>query len=153
MLYQLFHLIAREETISSYKLSQHMAQTAEFSYRDAASMKTLAVVTMFFLPGSFVSALFSTQLFAWDDIDQLSNSIGVPTTPQLTLYWAVTIPLTLVTFVLYFLWLWYQKNERKRNFKTDEQMDEAAAARGEGLSNVNRMQTFISEVKGLSHKV
>ncbi|KAK0385987.1 hypothetical protein NLU13_5706 [Sarocladium strictum] len=149
----LFHMIAQDDAFLNYKLSHHMAQIAEFSYRDAASMKTLAVVTMFFLPGSFVSALFSTQLFAWDNVDQHSNSIGVPTTPQLTLYWAVTIPLTVLTFTLYFLWLWYQKRERERNFKTDAQMDEVAATKGEGLQSGRRMHTFISEQTRLSQKV
>lgn len=151
---QLFHMIAQDDAFSNYKLSHHMSQTAEFSYRDAASMKTLAVVTMFFLPGSFVSALFSTDLFAWDDLNSSSSAIGVPTTPQMTLYWAVTIPLTVVTFVLYFLWLWYQKNERKRNFKSDEEMDKAAAGgEGEGMTSAWRRQTFISEANKYSNNV
>lgn len=149
----LFHMIAQEDAFFNYKLSHHMSQTAEFSYRDAASMKTLAVVTMFFLPGSFVSALFSTELFAWEDVNQGSSSIAVPTTPQLTLYWLVTIPLTVATFVLYFLWLWYQKRERSRNFKTDQEMDEVAAGKAEGRTAAERRKTFISEQTRLSHKV
>lgn len=70
-------------------------------------MKTLAIVTMFFLPGSFVSALFSTDCFNWESASK--DNIGVPATPQMTLYWAITIPLTVVTFFLYFLWLRIQK--------------------------------------------
>ncbi|KAH8171344.1 hypothetical protein LIA77_08111 [Sarocladium implicatum] len=147
----LFHMIAQDDAFSNYKLSHHMSQTAEFSYRDAASMKTLAVVTMFFLPGSFVSALFSTDLFAWDAVDQRSSDISVPTTPQMTLYWALTIPLTVMTFVLYFLWLWYQKKERKRRFKTEEEMDEVAG-KGEGRTAAERRKTFIREASRMSMK-
>ena len=29
--------------------------------------------------------------------------------PQFRLYWAITIPLTIITFVLFFLWLWTTK--------------------------------------------
>ena len=144
-------MIAQDDAFSNYKLSHHMSQTAEFSYRDAASMKTLAVVTMFFLPGSFVSALFSTDLFAWDAVDQRSSDISVPTTPQMTLYWALTIPLTVMTFVLYFLWLWYQKKERKRRFKTEEEMDEVAG-KGEGRTAAERRKTFIREASRMSMK-
>ncbi|KAK4068717.1 uncharacterized protein Triagg1_7077 [Trichoderma aggressivum f. europaeum] len=82
---------------------------AESQHRDSLSMKTLAIVTMLFLPGSFISALFSTSMFDWDSVDPTSNSIGVRTMPQFRLYWAITIPLTIVTFILFFLWLWMTK--------------------------------------------
>lgn len=80
-------------------------------------MKTLAVVTMFFLPGSFISALFSTNCFEWAAVDLKSSSIGVKATPQMSLYWAITIPLTVLTFSLYFLWLAFQKRERDNMVK------------------------------------
>lgn len=84
------------------------------SHRDASSMKTLAVVTMFFLPGSFISALFSTNCFDWDGVDLGSKSMGVKTTPQFDLYWVVTIPLTVITFVLYYCWLVFQGWQRRK---------------------------------------
>ena len=83
-------------------------------------MKTLAVVTMFFLPGSFISALFSTPCFDWDTVDKMATEIGVKPTPQFSLYWAITIPLTVLTFLLYFLWLYFQKKERDRLFAEQE---------------------------------
>lgn len=102
------------QALNNLDITNDMAQIAHSTYRDAASVKTLAVVTMFFLPGSFVSALFSTPLFSWDDVDPSSGSISVPMTPQLRLYWAITIPLTVLTFVLYFSWLLYQDRQRER---------------------------------------
>lgn len=82
---------------------------AESQHRDSLSMKTLAIVTMFFLPGSFVSALFSTSMFDWDSVDPSSNGIGVRLLPQFGLYWVITIPLTIITFILFFMWLWITK--------------------------------------------
>jgi hypothetical protein len=82
---------------------------AESQHRDSLSMKTLAIVTMFFLPGSFISALFSTSMFDWGSVDPSSNSIGVRPLPQFRLYWAITIPLTIITFLLFFIWLWITK--------------------------------------------
>lgn len=77
-------------------------------------MKTLAFVTMFFLPGSFVAALFSTNCFGWDNLDPEDSSIGVPSTPQFKLYWAITIPMTVLTFLLYFAWLGFQVYQRNK---------------------------------------
>ncbi|RGP59226.1 hypothetical protein FLONG3_11249 [Fusarium longipes] len=100
----------------NYSLSNSIISIS--TLRDAASMKTLAFVTMFFLPGSFISALFSTDLFDWDNTE--GRGIGIPSTPQFRLYWAITIPLTLVTFILYFIWAEFssydrsQRRERKR---------------------------------------
>lgn len=82
---------------------------AESQHRDSLSMKTLAIVTMFFLPGSFVSALFSTSMFDWDSVSPSSNGIGVRPLPQFGLYWIITIPLTIITFMLFFMWLWVTK--------------------------------------------
>lgn len=81
-------------------------------------MKTLAIVTMFFLPGSFISAIFSMPMFDWSDIDKSSTSIGVGLMPQFSLYWVITVPLTVATFALYFLWLRAQKKEFVRKIES-----------------------------------
>ncbi|KAF7539001.1 hypothetical protein G7Z17_g12519 [Cylindrodendrum hubeiense] len=102
----LVNLIGQRDSINNTDI-------ALSSHRDASSMKTLAVVTMFFLPGSFIAALFSTSCFDWDHVNLDDNSIGVAPTPQFNLYWAITIPLTLLTFILYFAWLQFQTYKRK----------------------------------------
>lgn len=56
----LFSIIQQQDAMHNIKLSKATHEIASFSYRDSASMKTLAVVTMFPLPGSFIFALFST---------------------------------------------------------------------------------------------
>lgn len=79
------------------------------SQRDSSSMKTLAIVTMMFLPGSFVAALFSIPVFNWAS----PNSSGI-IGPHFGIYWAVTIPLTVLTLALYVLWLLFRKQEQNR---------------------------------------
>lgn len=75
-------------------------------------MKILAIVAMLFLPGSFVAALFSTPIFDWAELDDEDTSIGVRVRPQFALFWLVVGPLTLLVFVLYALWLVYQRRVR-----------------------------------------
>lgn len=48
-------------------------------------------------------------MFDWDSVDPSSNGIGVRLLPQFGLYWVITIPLTIITFILFFMWLWITK--------------------------------------------
>ncbi|KAK1148192.1 hypothetical protein N8T08_010837 [Aspergillus melleus] len=74
---------------------------------DSAMMKTVGVVSLVYLPGTFVSltgakGLFGTNFFDFapgDDSDWKTAS-------TFWMYWAVTIPLTLVTVVIWALWHW-----------------------------------------------
>jgi hypothetical protein len=125
---QLEFLISQNDSIDNKKLAlgtHYVAVTSQeiavIGQRDAASMKTLAVVTMFFLPGSFISALFSTPLFDWDNVDMSNwSKIHVGTAPQFVLYWLVTVPLTMLTFGLYIMWLKRQRNEREKMVKAHD---------------------------------
>lgn len=76
-------------------------------------MKTLAVVAIMFLPGSFVAAIFSTPMFNnWAGGTNTNSNGGgggggsssVLNRP-FAIYWAVTVPLTLFTFGCYVAWL------------------------------------------------
>lgn len=52
-------------------------------------MKTVAVLTMAFLPATFLAALFSIPSLGWDQPDKFS------------VYWACTIPTTIFIFGLW----------------------------------------------------
>ncbi|KAF2458657.1 hypothetical protein BDY21DRAFT_340956 [Lineolata rhizophorae] len=70
---------------------------------DSASMKTIAVLTMLFLPATFVSALFSTTFFTFE-----SNEDGVPpkwfVSDKLWIYFIVSCPLTVVVLAFWSIW-------------------------------------------------
>lgn len=123
-------------------------------------MKTLAIVTMFFLPGNFVSAMFSMPMFEWTEINPTSSYIGVGLLPQFSLYWAITIPLTLVTFMLYFGWLWRLKRdlaestpeENLTRFKYEqEQNSEEAFARRLDRKRREHTNDMATPPQGISH--
>lgn len=109
----LFHLIAQQDNAIAFDTARASRSIAESSQQDSSSMKMLAIVAMFFLPGSFVAALFSTPLFEWD-LALGSSSIGLGTKPQFALFWAVTIPLTLLTFLFYGVGLLSQSRKRAK---------------------------------------
>ncbi|KAF9888166.1 hypothetical protein FE257_009161 [Aspergillus nanangensis] len=64
---------------------------------DNKAMMTIAVLTMVYLPGSFVSGLFGTNFFDFNGGPHESWGMS----PSVWIYWAVTVPLTLVTFLLW----------------------------------------------------
>ena len=72
---------------------------ASTSKEDSTAMKTLAVVTVTFLPGTFVAALFAVPMFQWDAVSNGSIVSG-----RFWMYWAVTVPLTLLTVMPWFWW-------------------------------------------------
>ena len=115
----LFHLIAQQDNAIAFETASATRSIAKDSLQDSSSMKMLALVAMFFLPGSFVAALFSAPLFDWDAASS-SSSISVGTRPQFALFWAVAIPLTVATFALYAMWIVMQKKRLVRRLKGSE---------------------------------
>ncbi len=114
----LFHLIAQQDNAIAFDTAKATRSIAASSLQDSSSMKMLALVAMFFLPGSFIAALFSTPLFVWDDPPAGGGTAAmgaVRARAQLGLFWAIVAPLTAFVFVLYGLWMCVQaKRERKR---------------------------------------
>ena len=76
------------------------------SQRDTSAMKTVAMVTMAFLPGTFVASFFSMPMLNWD---ATANSEIV--SPRFWIYWIVTVPLTMAVFAVW--WVWQIVKERK----------------------------------------
>lgn len=84
-------------------------------------MKTLALVALVFLPGNFVAALFSAPLFNWDGANNADpNSIAVGIKPQFILFWVITIPLTVLAFILYVGWFLFQRRQVQKVVQDSE---------------------------------
>lgn len=80
------------------------------SQQESLSLKTLSLVTMLFLPGTFIATLFSMPIIGWD-----SKGDG-----NFWVYWAIAVPLTLMTFAMW--WIWTILLERKRKMTHKRQM-------------------------------
>ncbi|CZR66397.1 uncharacterized protein PAC_16298 [Phialocephala subalpina] len=73
---------------------------AAASKRDSTAMKTIAIVTMVFLPGAYVATLFSMTMFNW----QAQN--GQVLSSHFWIYWAVTVPVTLFVLLIWIAMFW-----------------------------------------------
>ncbi|KAF8847793.1 hypothetical protein BDZ45DRAFT_606884, partial [Acephala macrosclerotiorum] len=83
-------------------------QIAAASLRDSSAMKTISVLTILFLPGTFIAALFSTGLFKFSD-----PSPGRLVSKDFWIYWAVTIPVTCILFLFWLSWLSKIRNQEE----------------------------------------
>lgn len=79
------------DTKLNIKAAYTSRDLASAARRDSSAMKSIAVLTMAFLPGTFFAALFSMPSLGWDQ-------------PRyFPLYWAYTIPFTVLTFIIWIL--------------------------------------------------
>ncbi|KAH8767322.1 hypothetical protein F5883DRAFT_554810 [Diaporthe sp. PMI_573] len=82
---------AQSGTIFALIANRH----AEATRLDSGSMKTIAIMTMAFLPGTFLAALFAVPSLDWSGPKVITNNFWV--------YWAFTIPFTLVVFTIWYI--------------------------------------------------
>ena len=105
---QLFHLITQEETQSSISVAKDTRTVALATKHDSTAMKTLAAVTVVFLPSTFISSFLAMPLFRWDDQPD-SHSL---TSRYFWVYWALSIPLTLLTVGVWLAWMRWQRRKQ-----------------------------------------
>lgn len=74
-----------------------MVRMGEDSRKDNNNMKSIAIVGLVYLPGTFVSSLFGMNFFNFN-AEQGYWTVS----DKFWLYWAITAPLTLVTI---FVWV------------------------------------------------
>ena len=90
--------LAREDQKISIEIAEASKAIAEDTKKDSYSMKTLAVVTMCFLPATSVSSILAMPLFDWT---AASSSV---VHPRIWVYFLLTTLLTAVTLLSWGLW-------------------------------------------------
>ncbi|EUC34092.1 hypothetical protein COCCADRAFT_4439 [Bipolaris zeicola 26-R-13] len=82
--------------------SQIMKELGVAATEDSSAMRTIAVVTMFFLPPTFISAVFSMSFFNYTPPqDDKAGKWSV--SERFWVYWAFAIPLTALTLGIWIL--------------------------------------------------
>ncbi|KAI1412253.1 hypothetical protein F5Y13DRAFT_180319 [Hypoxylon sp. FL1857] len=83
------NLLAQRNNETNRRLAESSTSIAHDTRRDSSAMKSIAILTMVFLPATFTATYFGTPAMA-----ELK--------PSQSLYWVVTVPLTLAVV---FVWL------------------------------------------------
>ncbi|POR32280.1 Uncharacterized protein TPAR_07505 [Tolypocladium paradoxum] len=85
-----FNTVAQKDSRTSVRI-------ADATRSDSAAMRTIAFVSLLFLPATFLSAIFSTTFFKFDD-----GSGRWMVSDKFWVYWAVAIPLTISAVTAWF---------------------------------------------------
>ncbi|KAI1456387.1 hypothetical protein F4805DRAFT_229947 [Annulohypoxylon moriforme] len=83
--------IARVDTQTTLQLSNLTMEISRATQRDGSQMRTIALMTMIFLPGTFVATLFSMTFFDW----KIRHDEVI--SPYIWIYVVTTIVLTVAT--------------------------------------------------------
>lgn len=103
---QIFHYSAQKDRQLNARMAEQSAQIAIDTRQDSYAMRTISILTMLFLPGTFIAALFGMNFFN-QPVEQGNGATGggLSAGSNLWLYFVLTIPLTALVFGLWFWWL------------------------------------------------
>ncbi|KAI3329532.1 hypothetical protein F4824DRAFT_516836 [Ustulina deusta] len=105
-------ILDQRESRLSLRIAAQQHRLADASKRDSTSMKTLTFLGSLFLPGTFISSIFSMSFF--DFSKDLRNSAS----SNLWLYFVLMVPLT-----IFFIGVWW-RFDQVRCKKVDEEEED-----------------------------
>lgn len=140
---QTYNLLTNRANLTSQRIASESTSIAHEARQDSAAMRTIAVLTMFFLPATFVSSLFGTNFFTLD-----TSAPGKPALMVSELWWVYLIaalPLTLLTLLVWMVYL-RRRAARERGRKkvrpgrgSREMMGGGVDGEGWGVERVEEM--------------
>ncbi|KAJ2973093.1 hypothetical protein NUW58_g9028 [Xylaria curta] len=89
-----YALMTHEDARINISLAKASKELAEAAKKDSSSMKTIAIMTMLFLPGTYFAALWAVPSLQWGQPNVIQ--------PDFWWYWVFTGPSTLFVFAVWF---------------------------------------------------
>lgn len=130
-----YSLIAQHDNKENLRMAEISAQIAAITKEDSFAMRTIAVMTIAFLPATAISSMFSMGMFNWqaDEDDTVISS-------RFWIYWAVAVPLTLSVLGLWTIYVHRHKknegeifSEKVKRLSTKRKEQHAVDRQGKGL--------------------
>ncbi|EXJ59021.1 hypothetical protein A1O7_06452 [Cladophialophora yegresii CBS 114405] len=90
------NLVVQPDSRETVLISRHTASTSSAARRDSAETKTIAAVTLAFLPATFVCTIFSMSFFTFNVGDESGQKHWLTRT-RFWIYWLITVPPTILT--------------------------------------------------------
>lgn len=102
----------KNSTKSMFKMTKDMNDIARKTKIETVSMKVITLVTLFFLPGTFISSLMSTDVFQSHDAGPKEPRPYAHLNP-LQLYLVLSLPLTVVTLLFWAGFHFHEKHKER----------------------------------------
>ncbi|KAI1122952.1 hypothetical protein F5Y10DRAFT_252924 [Nemania abortiva] len=100
----LYNIIAQKGSKLNLEMALQQRRLAHAAKRDGTAMKTLSLLGAIFLPGTFLSSVFSMTFFNFKVPENREVS------QELWIYFVITIPLTLAIVGTW--WIWDRRREK-----------------------------------------
>ncbi|KAI8626862.1 hypothetical protein F5Y19DRAFT_466149 [Xylariaceae sp. FL1651] len=108
----LYNIMTQKESKLNLEMAAQQRRLAHASKRDSTAMKTLSLLGAIFLPGTFLSSVFSMTFFNF----KVANNSEV--SQELWIYFAFTVPLT-----LFIVGAWWALDRRREKRYVAEDLD------------------------------
>lgn len=105
-----YNLIAQRDTRENLRVASISTSIAATTKDDSFVMRTVAVMTILFLPTTAISSMFSMSVFDWHAVG--GNAV---LSRRFWIYWAVVAPLTLVVLTAWLIWIYRHKKREKKH--------------------------------------
>ncbi|KAI1268391.1 hypothetical protein F5Y18DRAFT_375189 [Xylariaceae sp. FL1019] len=106
----LYNIMTQKESKLNLEMAAQQRRLAHASKRDSTSMKTLSLLGAVFLPGTFLSSVFSMTFFDFKVADNREVS------QELWIYFIITIPLTLAIVLAW----WGLDRRREKRYAVED---------------------------------
>ncbi|KXX79476.1 Magnesium transport protein CorA [Madurella mycetomatis] len=127
----LYNTIAERESKLGLQMAGEQRRLAHAAKRDSTSMKILSLLGAIFLPATYLASVFGMTFFEFlpdgdrrggggggDDTDSSTSRERVA--PELWIYFAITIPMTLIIVLL---WWWWDRRRDAQHAKEDADLE------------------------------
>ena len=129
---------------------------AHASKRDSGAQKTIALLGAVFLPGAYLASVFSMTFFNFQNASSSSgsssgsspdnstslsqdNSNPPVVSSQFWIYWAVTIPMTIIIVLIWYIW---EKRREKRYQEEDTELEKGVETMELQIQSAMRKRTM-----------
>ena len=107
--------ILQRAQLQSLEVAEASKRIAEATMSDSASMKSVAVLTMVFLPSTAGASFFSMTMWDWS----AATGKGLAS-PWIWVYFVVAIPLTAAVLSIWWFWTRARERELRLKFASDK---------------------------------
>jgi len=105
---------------------------AHASKRDSSAMKVISLLGAIFFPGAYLASVFSMTFFNF-------QNEGPEVSGQFWIYWAVTVPVTIVIVGIWYVW---EKRRDAKYDKEDEDLERGSEDMEKNIMAMMRKRTM-----------
>jgi hypothetical protein len=118
---------AHHSTEKMMVMTESMEAIAKKTERETILVRIITVVTLLFLPATYVSTLMSTDIVRYQAQDPGSKPVRTYVPEALKLYFAITVPLTLLTGICAYIFkIWAYRKVEERDLEYGEKIHEVS---------------------------